>query len=88
MWLAARKQEKFIRSAMVDNKRRAERRKKFYDSVKRDPNEFMQVPSSLPSLPPIFQGLGNGVMGLGIACETCICLLSILLLYSHIEGRI
>uniref|UniRef100_A0A914VGF1 Suppressor of white apricot N-terminal domain-containing protein n=1 Tax=Plectus sambesii TaxID=2011161 RepID=A0A914VGF1_9BILA len=43
MWHEARKQEKAIRSAMVDHQRRAERRKDFFDSVRRDPAEFMQV---------------------------------------------
>ena len=43
MWHEARRQEKDIRHRMVDSRRRAERRKKFYDSVKKDPSEFMQV---------------------------------------------
>ena len=33
MWQEARKQEKFIRGVMVDYKRRAERRKGFYDKI-------------------------------------------------------
>ena len=43
MWHEARRQEKEIRHRMVDSRRRAERRKKFYDTVKKDPSEFMQV---------------------------------------------
>lgn len=33
MWQEARKQEKFIRGVMIDYKRRAERRKGFYDKI-------------------------------------------------------
>ena len=33
MWQEARKQEKLIRGMMVDYKRRAERRKGFYDKI-------------------------------------------------------
>ena len=33
MWYEARKQEKLIRGMMVDYKRRAERRKGFYDKI-------------------------------------------------------
>lgn len=58
MWQEARKQEKLIRGMMVDYKRRAERRKGFYDKIvklvdkikmtliifqKKDPAQFLQV---------------------------------------------
>lgn len=43
MWHEARRQEKAVRHKMVDNARRHERRKQFYESVRRDPEEFMQV---------------------------------------------
>jgi hypothetical protein len=33
MWQEAKKQEKFIRATMVDHKRRAERRKSYYDKI-------------------------------------------------------
>lgn len=43
MWHEARKQEKVIRSQMVDNVKRHERRRNFYESIRKDPEEFMQV---------------------------------------------
>ncbi|KAI0985395.1 hypothetical protein GJ496_012067, partial [Pomphorhynchus laevis] len=43
MWHEARKQEKKIRGIMVDLKKRAERRKEYFDRIKRDPAEFLQV---------------------------------------------
>lgn len=43
MWHEARRQEKQIRNRMVDNVRRHERRKIFYESIRKDPEEFMQV---------------------------------------------
>ncbi|KAG1676490.1 CLK4-associating serine/arginine rich protein [Nymphon striatum] len=43
MWHEARKQEKKIRGLMVDYKRRAERRRNFYERIKADPTQFMQI---------------------------------------------
>ncbi|GIY57376.1 hypothetical protein CDAR_49962 [Caerostris darwini] len=43
MWHEARKQEKKIRGMMVDYKRRAERRRDFYEKIKQDPAQFLQV---------------------------------------------
>lgn len=40
MWQEARKQEKFIRGVMIDYKRRAERRKGFYDKIVITQNEY------------------------------------------------
>ncbi|XP_067138242.1 CLK4-associating serine/arginine rich protein isoform X2 [Centruroides vittatus] len=41
MWHEARKQEKKIRGMMVDYKRRAERRREYYEKI--DPAQFLQV---------------------------------------------
>jgi len=43
MWHEARKQEKKLRGILVDHKKRAERRKIFYDKIKKDPAEFLQI---------------------------------------------
>ncbi|VDN54729.1 unnamed protein product [Dracunculus medinensis] len=43
MWHEARKQEKLIRSQMIDSVKRNERRKQFYENVRRDPEQFMQI---------------------------------------------
>ncbi|CAK9293889.1 unnamed protein product [Gordionus sp. m RMFG-2023] len=43
MWEEARKQEKKIKGIMVDVRKRAERRRGFYDKIKADPVQFLQV---------------------------------------------
>ncbi|XP_063228768.1 CLK4-associating serine/arginine rich protein-like isoform X2 [Bacillus rossius redtenbacheri] len=43
MWHEARKQEKKIRGIMVDYKKRAERRRDFYEKIKADPTQFLQI---------------------------------------------
>ncbi|XP_054262730.1 CLK4-associating serine/arginine rich protein [Macrosteles quadrilineatus] len=43
MWQEARKQEKKIRGMLVDYKRRAERRKDYYEKIKADPTQFIQL---------------------------------------------
>ncbi|XP_060554754.1 CLK4-associating serine/arginine rich protein-like [Ruditapes philippinarum] len=43
MWHEARRQEKKIRGLMVDYKRRAERRREFYEKIRADPALFVRV---------------------------------------------
>lgn len=43
MWHEARKQERKIRGMMVDYKRRAERRREYYEKIKADPTQFLQL---------------------------------------------
>lgn len=43
MWHEARKQERKIRGMLVDYRRRAERRQDFYEKIKADPTQFMQI---------------------------------------------
>lgn len=43
MWHEARKQEKKIRCMLVDYQRRAQRRKDYYDKIKADPTQFLQL---------------------------------------------
>jgi len=43
MWAEARKQEKKIRGIMVDHKKRAERRREYYEKIKQDPAQFLQI---------------------------------------------
>lgn len=43
MWAEARKQEKKIRGILVDHKRRAERRREYYEKIKQDPAQFLQI---------------------------------------------
>lgn len=43
MWHEARRQEKMIRGMIVDYRRRAERRKDFYEKIKADPTQFLQL---------------------------------------------
>uniref|UniRef100_A0A224XL85 Putative swap mrna splicing regulator n=1 Tax=Panstrongylus lignarius TaxID=156445 RepID=A0A224XL85_9HEMI len=43
MWHEVRKQEKKIRCMIVDYRKRAERRKDYYEKIKADPTQFLQV---------------------------------------------
>lgn len=43
MWHEARKQERKIRDLIVDYKKRAERRRDFYEKIKADPTQFLQL---------------------------------------------
>ncbi|MPC96017.1 CLK4-associating serine/arginine rich protein [Portunus trituberculatus] len=43
MWHEARKQERKIRGMLVDYKRRAERRREYYEKIKQDPTQFIQL---------------------------------------------
>ncbi|KAH7730327.1 splicing factor [Aphelenchoides avenae] len=43
MWHEARKQEKLIRSKLVDSAKRHERRQAFYAQIRKDPEQFMQI---------------------------------------------
>uniref|UniRef100_A0A158P9Y3 DRY_EERY domain-containing protein n=1 Tax=Angiostrongylus cantonensis TaxID=6313 RepID=A0A158P9Y3_ANGCA len=43
MWHEARRQEKIMRARIVDCSKRAEKRRRFYDSVRKDPEQFMQL---------------------------------------------
>uniref|UniRef100_T1IQN1 Suppressor of white apricot N-terminal domain-containing protein n=1 Tax=Strigamia maritima TaxID=126957 RepID=T1IQN1_STRMM len=43
MWHEARKQERKIRGMMVDYKKRAERRREYYEKIKADPTQFIQI---------------------------------------------
>ncbi|KAM3183549.1 hypothetical protein ACTXT7_010111 [Hymenolepis weldensis] len=43
MWQEARKQEKHIRSVLVDHRKRAERRLNFYSQIRQDPIKFIRV---------------------------------------------
>ncbi len=43
MWHEARKHEKKIRVMIVDYRRRAERRREFYEKFKADPAQFIQL---------------------------------------------
>ncbi|KAL3316550.1 hypothetical protein Ciccas_004809 [Cichlidogyrus casuarinus] len=42
MWHEARKQEKSIRGSLVDLKKRADRRKSYYSTIKEDPIKFLR----------------------------------------------
>lgn len=46
MWHEARRNEKKIKGMIVDHKKRAERRRHFYEKIRRDPVEFLQVHGS------------------------------------------
>ncbi|XP_065845565.1 CLK4-associating serine/arginine rich protein-like [Oscarella lobularis] len=43
MWHEARKQEKSVRSVMIDYQKRAERRKAYYDGLARDPIQTLRI---------------------------------------------
>ncbi|GFS04215.1 CLK4-associating serine/arginine rich protein [Elysia marginata] len=43
MWHEARRQERKIRGIMVDFKRRADRRREFYEKIKQDPTQFLRM---------------------------------------------
>ncbi|CAJ0578823.1 unnamed protein product, partial [Mesorhabditis spiculigera] len=43
IWLEARRNERQIRRMQIDGNRRAEKRKTFYDSIRKDPAQFMQI---------------------------------------------
>ncbi|KFQ73084.1 CLK4-associating serine/arginine rich protein [Phaethon lepturus] len=42
MWHEARKHERKLRGMMVDYKKRAERRREYYEKIKKDPAQFLQ----------------------------------------------
>ncbi|XP_050300997.1 CLK4-associating serine/arginine rich protein isoform X2 [Anthonomus grandis grandis] len=43
MWHEARRQERKIRGMLVDYRKRAERRRDFYERIKADPTQFLQI---------------------------------------------
>ncbi|XP_022913306.1 CLK4-associating serine/arginine rich protein [Onthophagus taurus] len=43
MWHEARKQERKIRGMLVDYRKRAERRRDFYEKIRADPTQFLQL---------------------------------------------
>ena len=43
MWHEQRKEEKRIRGMLVDRRKRAERRRDYYEKIRGDPNQFLQV---------------------------------------------
>merc|ERR1719422_497274 len=43
MWHEQRKQEKAIKGMMVDRRRRAERRRDYWERIRADPNQFLQI---------------------------------------------
>ncbi|XP_023349676.1 CLK4-associating serine/arginine rich protein [Eurytemora carolleeae] len=43
MWHEQRKEEKRIKGLLVDKRKRAERRRDYYEKIKTDPNQFLQV---------------------------------------------
>lgn len=43
MWHEARKHEKKLRGMIVDHKKRAERRREYYEKIKLDPTQFIQL---------------------------------------------
>lgn len=43
MWHEARRQERKIRGMLVDYRKRAERRRDYYEKIKADPTQFLQV---------------------------------------------
>ncbi|CAI2354894.1 unnamed protein product [Caenorhabditis sp. 36 PRJEB53466] len=43
MWHEARRQEKLLRSTMIDQSKRAERKRRYFDTVRKDPEQFMQI---------------------------------------------
>ncbi|CAG0883117.1 unnamed protein product [Cyprideis torosa] len=42
-WLDARKEERRIRNMMVDYRKRAERRRQYYETIRQDPQQFLQL---------------------------------------------
>ena len=43
MWHEQRKEERRIRGMLVDSRRRAERRRDYYEKIRADPNQFLQI---------------------------------------------
>ena len=43
MWHEQRKMERRLRGMLVDHKKRAERRRQYYETIKQDPAQFLQV---------------------------------------------
>ncbi|CAD6189623.1 unnamed protein product [Caenorhabditis auriculariae] len=43
MWHEAKRQEKQLRARMIDTVKRNERKKKYYDNIRKDPDQFMQI---------------------------------------------
>uniref|UniRef100_A0A1I7SZY0 DRY_EERY domain-containing protein n=1 Tax=Caenorhabditis tropicalis TaxID=1561998 RepID=A0A1I7SZY0_9PELO len=43
MWHEARRQEKILRTTMIDQSKRAERKRRYFENVRKDPEQFMQI---------------------------------------------
>ena len=43
MWHEARRQERVVKGMIVDYRKRAERRRNYYEKTKQDPTQFLQV---------------------------------------------
>ncbi|CAA99843.1 Suppressor of white apricot N-terminal domain-containing protein [Caenorhabditis elegans] len=43
MWHEARRQEKILRTTMIDQSKRAERKRRYFENVRKDPDQFMQI---------------------------------------------
>ena len=61
MWHEQRKEERRIRGMLVDRRRRAERRRDYYERIKADPNQFLQVSCEMSVTGGMVVGCG-GVM--------------------------
>lgn len=65
MWHQARQQERTVHSMLVDHRKRAERRRQYYEKILQDPNQFLQVhgrPCRVYLEPA--QGVSDGLMPL------------------------
>lgn len=51
MWHESRAEEKKVKGAMVDRKKRAERRKEHYEKAQADPTQCLQVCLGTPGAP-------------------------------------
>ena len=56
MWHEQRKEERRIRGMLVDRRRRAERRRDYYERIKADPNQFLQASNLIITLLPRITG--------------------------------
>src|ERR1700709_1153449 len=43
MWREARMNDKKIKTLMTENRKRAEKKRDFYEKIRRDPAEFLQI---------------------------------------------
>ncbi|XP_075581532.1 CLK4-associating serine/arginine rich protein isoform X2 [Pelecanus crispus] len=84
MWHEARKHERKLRGMMVDYKKRAERRREYYEKIKKDPAQFLQESDERKCNYERYRGLVQNDFA-GISEEQCLYQIYIDELYGGLQ---